>query len=87
MGNDDAIIEEVTSDDSLGLHSLGDISLSGTPDVFSLPKFRVISEMESTNFHELQVEYETNGTDQQWQLLAFGPKVSLSIEKPTTIKQ
>jgi hypothetical protein len=80
------IIYEVTQDPSLGNYDLGDVSLSG--DIISdttLPKFRIKHEINSVDFFDYDVQFETNDLDQQWEIIATGSNAQLSTNHPTAI--
>lgn len=88
-GSDDSILFSVSPDYSLGTHSLGEVSLGGggsDEDDDLPPKFRHIDEVVRQDFFEIQVEYSTNEVDQNWELLAFGPSVSVSNADSVSIK-
>lgn len=71
----------------LGDNSQGDVSLSGESTSDSnLPKFRVITEWDRDDFFEVSDEYETDGIDQQWAILATGPNAEESSNEPIFIK-
>lgn len=90
-GNDDSILFQTLSDDSLGNNTLGEVSLGGdavgSSAVESLPKFRIINTIPRTDFYEIQVSYETDAIDYRWSILAFGPAVKLSNNKAIEITQ
>jgi hypothetical protein len=61
---------------SLGQQPLGQSGLGGGEvDSSEFPKFRHIAQVTPTNFHELQVVYETNQKDYQFEILAQGSNV------------
>lgn len=80
-----------TSDASLGKVSLGKnplgSSLSQTDPTQLPPKFRWIRTFPMRKFFEHQVSYSSNGLNQEWQILAFGPRVRLSEAEPVQIKE
>lgn len=89
-GTDSDIIFTTQTDNSLGKNSLGKQPIGSITDSPSdLSKFRVINEITKTSldFYEVQVVYETNEVDQEWQLLATGPNAALSTSDNTDIKQ
>jgi len=90
-GVDDDILFGSTSDASLGVSSLGTVSLAGDIEESAgetpLDKFRVIGEFARSDFHELQVIYETDDIDRRWQLLSHGPAVTLAKSMPVSIKR
>lgn len=75
-GADAKILFDLTSDGSLGKKSLGKRSLAGrgpAQDSMLPPKFRQINGLTGEDFFEVQCEYSSDGVDQVWELLAFGP--------------
>ncbi len=88
-GADKQLVCFPTSDASLGKAPLGSRPLSGLtipPDsVYSTdtglpPKFRAIKQLSKFPFYELQVVFSSLGSDQQWELLAFGPNAGPATE-------
>lgn len=57
-------------------------SLTGLP-----PKFRVIPTFSNTDFFECSVSFEILGTDQNFQILAFGLNTNGSSQEPVSKKQ
>lgn len=87
-GDDDAIVFSGTGDPSLGKEQLGGQPLgSFNEDIPDVSKFRVIHTMEAEDFYEIQVQYESNEQDQQWQLLAIGPNAKVSPSDNNHIKK
>jgi len=89
-GSDASILFYKTSDGSLGKQSLGKMSLAGRNTSVSTllpPKYRVIKTFPSLDFYEVQVQYESSGDDQHWELLAWGPNALLSKAEGTNLKQ
>lgn len=89
-GSDSRIICGVSADGSLGKQSHGKYSLGGsTGDIDELlpPKFRVIKETNKEDFREMQVVFSTNDVDQNWEILAFGPNVTMSSDDNFDISQ
>lgn len=89
-GNDRTILFDSTSDGSLGKQSLGKKSLAGRSDTVSTllpPKFRVRKEVTLKDFYELQVQFISNGDDQHWELLSWGPNAQMSPNLGTNINQ
>jgi hypothetical protein len=88
-GTDRQIVCIGGSDASLGKVSLGKNPLGSTLQTVSSmpPKFRVIKTFPRKDFFEVQFSFTSQGVDQQWEVLAFGPQVSLSKNEPTFIKQ
>lgn len=82
-------------DASLGKASLGSRPLSGltmpgsiatSTDTGLPPKFRAIKQTSKKPFYELQVFFQSLGTDQQWSLLAFGPNAAPATEGSVSIQ-
>jgi len=75
------IIFNLTTDASLGKLSLGKGSLGGKlGDVEEdlPPKFRIINTTTPIDHWEVQPIYFSDGSDQQWEILAFGPQAYIS---------
>ena len=74
---------------SFGDSPLGDLPLGGESGVGAdtLPKFRVIKEIPRQDFFEIQVTYETDNTDERWQILSHGANAVISNNMPVSIKQ
>ena len=72
---------------SLGKQPLGSVIESDVNDENLPPKFRHIRTGAQPNAHEFQIEYSTNDTGQDWQLLAYGPAVSDSFADDVAIKR
>jgi hypothetical protein len=84
-GSDSNILFEAVNPASLGDLLLGDGSLGDVVDEESLlSKFKTIIDIPKYDNFELQVCFETDATDYQWEILAFGPNVSLSPNLPIT---
>lgn len=68
-----------SNDASLGKTSLGKKGLGTTSTVISAdalpPKFRWIRTFPPKYFYEDQISYSSTGTDQRWEVLAFGPQI------------
>lgn len=78
-----------SGDASLGKAPLGSRPLSGLDispmTVYSTntglpPKFRAIKQLSKLPFYELQVFFTSLGSDQQWELVAYGPSVGPATE-------
>lgn len=79
-------IFQTITDNSLGKIPLGEFPLGSITDsVLNLPKFRMIKTGVPTNFFEYQPFFESNNIDQQWAILAFGPRLEHGDE-PNYIK-
>lgn len=71
--------------ESLGKRSLAGRGVSSTTDVLP-PKFRYIKTGSGNDFYEMNVTFSSNEMDQTWELLAFGPEVTLSDHDNIKIK-
>lgn len=91
----------ILPDASLGKESLGKRPLSGITVPSSVvtstkqtnddgtpfpPKFRAIKQISKFPFYELQIFFESLGSDQQWELIAAGPNVGPATEGPVAIQ-
>lgn len=89
-GSDNQIVCIPSSGASLGKMSLGKQKLGGdiTHSIQNLPpKFRVEKTFSNTNFFECSMSFEILGTDQNFQLLAFGLNVGMAPEEPVSIRE
>lgn len=92
-GSDSQIVcigSSASSGGSLGKMSIGKVKLGGADNqsIQNLPpKFRVEKTFNSNNFFECSMSFEIIGTDQNFQLLAFGLNASAASEEPVTIRQ
>ena len=89
-GSDTQIVCIPASNASLGKTSLGKQKLGGAKgqSIQNLPpKFRVEKTFNNTNFFECSMSFEILGTDQNFQLLAFGLNASSASEEPVIIRQ
>ena len=88
-GADDDILFQPTVQGSLGDDPLGDVPLGGSGEEASSlnPKFRIIHELELTDCFEIQVVYETDGIDKQWEILSQGGNIKKSSQIPAFIKK
>lgn len=77
-------------DNSFGKQPFGKFPFGGLFNLTSStdlpPKFRVIQTFPRLPFYEEQTYFESQGTDQQWELLAFGPAVQMATEGNVAIK-
>lgn len=85
-GNTEALRFENKVDGSLGKNKLAAQKIGGDGDS-DLDKFRQKHPLAETDFYEIQPVYSTNDTDQQWEILAFGPNVKDSKNDNPLIKQ
>jgi hypothetical protein len=78
-GSNNALLFGRTADGSFGKVPFGKKPLGsvlGEPEVF--PKFRVVHNLSQGDCYEIQVGFEGNGLDDQFQLLATGPDAMLA---------
>lgn len=75
------------SSGSLGKKNLGKSKLGGAGAGDDTNKFRVIDEMQSKDYYEIQPEYSTNDIDKRWEILAFGANVKISNTDNNFIKK
>ncbi len=77
LGNDSRIVSTLVTTSSLGKSSLGKNPLGAdiaTVDANSLPaKFRVIKTFPRLSYYEYQPSFTSEGVDQQWEIIGFGP--------------
>lgn len=88
VGSDNSILFATVSDNSLGKYPLGQMplgSITDSPD--DLSKFRVFHNLTTQDFYEVQLGYEGNGVDDQFQLLAQGGNIRRGIHDNITLKQ
>jgi len=89
-GSDTQIVCIPSSFSSLGKQSLGKQKLggAGTTSINDLPpKFRVEKTFSNTDFFECSMSFEVLGTDNRFELLAFGLNATLASEIPVKIRQ
>lgn len=89
-GSDTQIVCIPVDTGSLGKSSLGKEKLggNGSTSIQGLPpKFRVEKTFNNTNFFECSFSFEILGTNQNFQLLAFGLNSAVASEEPTFIRQ
>ena len=86
-GSDESIIFQLTTDNSLGKNKLGEQPLGSAPISDERAKFRQINGTVKTDFFEIQVVYESNDIDFEWELVGFGGNVRLSKNKSISIKK
>lgn len=88
IGSDTSVLFSTITDGSFGKNPLGSNPLGSITDSPSnLSKFRVIFTTKKVNFYEYEVFFETNDIDFQWQILSFGPNISLSLDQNVSIKK
>lgn len=90
-GSDTQIVCIPNDESSLGKQSLGKQKLGGGGASASIqglpPKFRVEKTFNNTDFFEASVSFSVLGTDNRYELLAFGLNASGSSEEPVAIRQ
>lgn len=88
-GANPAIVPPPQDDASLGKVSLGKNSLGAGAEfvgpAVTPPKFRVMNTYNRKSYFEEQKVYSSDGTDQQWEVLAFGTNAQPASEEPTFI--
>lgn len=91
VGTDSRIVCIGTDDNSLGKFSLGKQPLGGNLNQVSNPilgpKFRVIKTTVRVPYYEYSPTFRSNGLDQQWELLAFGPAWADTSEGSNSITE
>jgi len=91
-GSDTQIVCIGSNYNSLGKFAIGKQPLGGNQadiegtDVLP-PKFRVIKTFTRVPFYEDQISFSSTGDDENWQIIAFGPAVSLTTENQAPITQ
>ena len=90
-GADTRIVCIGTADNSLGKESLGKAPLGANLNQVTsttlLPKFRVIKTSSKVPYYEYSTIFRSNGVDQQWEVLAFGPSWTTTSEKQNYIRE
>lgn len=89
-GSDTQIVCLTNPHGSLGKDSLGKEKLGGeeTMTIQDLPpKFRVEKTFSNTDFFEVSASFSVLGTDNRFELLAFGLNQALSPQRPVQIRQ
>ncbi len=86
-GTNAKILFSTTTDNSLGKYPLGEMPLGSITDsVDNLAKFRVIHTLTKDDCYEVQIGYEGEEVDDQFQLLAQGPNALESESDNISIK-
>jgi hypothetical protein len=90
-GVDNSAIPPPPDTASLGKTSLGKNSLGGEDNFTAAgarpPKFRVEKTYNRVEYFEEQVSFSSYGTDQIWEILAFGTNATPSLNEPTDIRE
>ena len=81
------IIFQNQTDVSLGKEPLGEDKLGGAEGASVKNKFRVINEMPPLKYFEIQPQYSSNSTDQNWEVIAYGADFSVANDDNNDIKQ
>ena len=87
-GDDKEILFEDFEDGSFGKDSFGKSPLGSINEsVPGLGKFRIIHTGVPEEFYEIQVQYESEGIDNAWEILACGANVKASRNDNVSIKK
>jgi len=88
-GSNDKYIVQTVTDGSLGKNPIGSQPLGTITDSPSnMPKFRTIFEIaKQDDWFEMQVQYQSNDIDYQWEVLRSGGNITTSTEDNFDIKQ
>jgi len=87
-GTDTDYIVASTDTTGLGLYGLGEEPLGSVSDVpDDLQKFRVYLQTSKQPFYELSVEVSSNSAGSQWDILRFGPDVTLLSTPVTSLRK
>lgn len=85
-GTDSAFIFTPDPAASLGVNSLGTSPLGGSlSEIEDFLKYRRFKKVTAPDFFEIQVRYEADELDAQFQLLAHGPNVIISKNAPAKL--
>lgn len=90
VGSDTKIVCIPSDSASLGKVSLGKNPLGGeimTALDGNTPKFRVIKTFPTRYFYEDQISFTSEGIDEQWEILAFGPQLQAYTDLNNSITQ
>lgn len=86
-GSNENIIYPTEQDASLATNPLADVSLDGDiTDDDTISGFRIIHEINETEFFDYEVRFATNDVDKRWEIQCHGSDASLSTAKATAIK-
>lgn len=89
-GDNPNILFATTGDSSIGKNPLGSEPVGTVIDAADeLSKFRTIftNTQNANDFYEVQFYFRSNGEDQRWEILAYGPNAMLSSSDNIPIKQ
>ncbi len=87
-GTDEDIIEDITTDISLGQQPLGRQPLGGAMDgAEETRKFYQICEIAKESFNRIQVIFSTNEVDRAWAIISHGCNATLSNQRYITNKK
>lgn len=87
LGSNANIIFNFPADGSLGKVGLGKNPLGGGGEDVEMAKFRIKHHTAKNDFYEIRPQYESNGTDQSWEIIAMGGNVNLSTADHAQIKE
>lgn len=74
-----------TGGGGIGKENLGKSKLAGNADTTNLKKYRKVDTSQEFDFYEMFTQFSSNGIDQQWALLSFGPDIELSTNENFSI--
>lgn len=85
-GDDDDILFETVQGGALGDTPIGDAPIGDQEDeALGNPKFKVIFDIPAQDFHELQVEFETDSQDAYWEIISQGANIKKSPNLPINL--
>lgn len=79
-GTDDNALFD-TGGGGIGKENHGKSKLAGNASTTNLKKYRQVDTSIETDFYEMFTQFSSNGIDQQWAILAFGPDVEPSVNE------
>lgn len=74
-------------DATIGFNPLGDGIIPETDEQELLPKFRVITDVNSQDFFEWSIQIYSSDLDCRWEILAVGANPVLSVTKPVNLRK
>lgn len=86
LGTDGGIILDPVSTAELGMEELALEELAFTETTL-LPKFRLYLTTTSTPFYEISFEFESDGIDQEWEVLAWGVNARVKNQIDISLKR
>jgi len=88
LGNDGRIVALPVSQAPIGKMPLGKLPIGGDIAIPQLPpKFRVVKTFPRKSHYEYQVGFSSEGLNQQWEVLAFGPATVPTSEQNVAITE